>query len=211
MTSRICGIALGSAIALWSSASAATAAALPGSSAMLVPENMTLQEKPVISVRHGNCGRRCFSKRSFRRGPRSRGRVRGRHVSRTFHRRRGGRHAYRHSGPRKRSIRRAYRHPGRHHKRSYKSYGHYRKHCRRNCGRFRHRHRQYSHYRSGWWYAWPWWAFSVPVYAYTQDYYGDDDLHVAYCLRKYRSYDPRSDTYVAYSGRVRRCRSPYSG
>ncbi len=36
------------------------------------------------------------------------------------------------------------------------------------------------------------------------------DPHVAYCLGKYRSYDPATDTYLAYSGRVRRCRSPYS-
>ncbi|MGI9483964.1 MAG: BA14K family protein [Hyphomicrobiales bacterium] len=31
-----------------------------------------------------------------------------------------------------------------------------------------------------------------------------------WCLDRYRSYDPASDTFVAYSGKVRRCRSPYS-
>ncbi len=29
---------------------------------------------------------------------------------------------------------------------------------------------------------------------------------IAYCARKYRSFNPRTGTYVAYSGRVRMCR-----
>lgn len=29
---------------------------------------------------------------------------------------------------------------------------------------------------------------------------------IAYCARKYRSFNPRTGTYVAYSGQVRRCR-----
>lgn len=57
---------------------------------------------------------------------------------------------------------------------------------------------------------------------YGDDYYGYDDSdygydgggglssrHVRYCLNKYRSYNPRNNTWVAYSGRVRQCRSPY--
>jgi uncharacterized protein YcfJ len=35
------------------------------------------------------------------------------------------------------------------------------------------------------------------------------DEHVAWCSRKYRSYQPRSNTWVSYSGNVRYCRSPY--
>lgn len=33
--------------------------------------------------------------------------------------------------------------------------------------------------------------------------------HVQYCLNKYKSYNPRNNTWVAYSGRVRKCYSPY--
>lgn len=40
---------------------------------------------------------------------------------------------------------------------------------------------------------------------------GGGNRHVRWCYNHYRSYDARSDTYVTYSGRVRRCRSPFSG
>lgn len=65
------------------------------------------------------------------------------------------------------------------------------------------------------------------AYAANQ-YYGDDDYddgdygyddgdyggglssrHVRYCLNKYQSYNPRNNTWLAYSGRVHQCRSPY--
>jgi hypothetical protein len=140
----------------------------------------------------------------------------------------GGHNAYRYRGPRNQVTRvyrrgnfarsnsyhpkrRAYRNNRNHGQRSYRNYGHYKKHCRRYCGRYKHRHRRYSYYYDDWWYAWPWWSLSVPIYVYAQDNYQYDDLHVAYCLGKYRSYNPATDTYLAYSGRYRRCRSPYSG
>ena len=57
---------------------------------------------------------------------------------------------------------------------------------------------------------------------YGDDYYDDGDYgyddggygglnsrHVRYCLKRYQSYNPRNNTWVAYSGRVRQCRSPY--
>ncbi len=55
---------------------------------------------------------------------------------------------------------------------------------------------------------------------YDDDYYHDDrrvyrprrtrySAHVNWCLNRYNSYDPGSDTWVAYSGAVRTCRSPY--
>jgi hypothetical protein len=56
----------------------------------------------------------------------------------------------------------------------------------------------------------PWWSLSVPIYAYAQNDYQYDDLHAAYCLGKYSSYDPTTDTYLAFGEGVRRCRSPYS-
>lgn len=33
--------------------------------------------------------------------------------------------------------------------------------------------------------------------------------HVRYCLDRYRSYDPRSNTFMGYDGYRHRCRSPY--
>lgn len=33
--------------------------------------------------------------------------------------------------------------------------------------------------------------------------------HVRWCLNNYRSYDPSTDTFVAYGGDVRRCNSPF--
>jgi len=33
--------------------------------------------------------------------------------------------------------------------------------------------------------------------------------HVRWCLNRYRSYDPASNTFVTYDGDVRRCVSPY--
>jgi hypothetical protein len=58
---------------------------------------------------------------------------------------------------------------------------------------------------------------------YGDDYYGDGDYgyddgdyggglssrHVRYCLNKYQSYNPRYNTWVAYSGQVKKCHSPY--
>lgn len=49
------------------------------------------------------------------------------------------------------------------------------------------------------------------------DDYGDDydnggrvsSRHVQWCLNKYRSYNPRYNTWVAYSGQVKKCYSPY--
>lgn len=33
--------------------------------------------------------------------------------------------------------------------------------------------------------------------------------HVRWCLNRYQSYDPATNTYVTFDGEVRRCRSPY--
>ena len=34
--------------------------------------------------------------------------------------------------------------------------------------------------------------------------------HIEWCLDRYRSYEPRSNTYIDRNGRERRCRSPWS-
>ena len=53
---------------------------------------------------------------------------------------------------------------------------------------------------------------TVPVYSsYYEPVYAEYDAHEEWCLNRYRSYDPASDTWVGYSGKVYRCRSPYSG
>ncbi|HCL64878.1 MAG TPA: hypothetical protein DIC56_08590 [Rhizobium sp.] len=33
--------------------------------------------------------------------------------------------------------------------------------------------------------------------------------HVRWCMNRYRSYNPRNDTYFGYDGRFHRCNSPY--
>ena len=49
--------------------------------------------------------------------------------------------------------------------------------------------------------------------AYNRPYYGGPyyagNSHVAWCEAHYRSYNPATDTFTAYSGRVERCISPY--
>ena len=48
------------------------------------------------------------------------------------------------------------------------------------------------------------------VYKHRHVYrYDAADAHRRWCHHRYRSYDPYSNTWVAYSGHVRQCRSPY--
>ena len=70
---------------------------------------------------------------------------------------------------------------------------------------------------------WPWFAAGAAIgyagsYYYNNDYYDDGyyggyygggNAHVQWCLNRYRSYDPRSDTYMGYDGYRHRCRAPY--
>lgn len=76
-------------------------------------------------------------------------------------------------------------------------------HCH---GRYCHRHRNrgYHNHNRG-----------VRVYPpHTAPRYGTRrayQAHVNWCLNRYRSYDPRSDTFQPYRGPRRRCNSPYDG
>ncbi len=110
--------------------------------------------------------------------------------------RRGGYGGYRHGGGRR----------------------HYGYNRGRHGPRYGYRHRNYRHYYGGYWYAFPWWlgaaAVAAPYYA-EPDYYdaepgyaGGD--HVQWCLNRYRSYNPRTDTFRGYDGLDHRCVSPYS-
>ena len=83
------------------------------------------------------------------------------------------------------------------------------------------------HYYRGGYYQTPWWTLPVIIGGgiaannyYGSNYYDDGSYdhgydsgmssrHVRYCLNKYRSYNPRNNTWVAYSGQVRKCYSPY--
>ncbi|MFN4142608.1 BA14K family protein [Aestuariivirga sp.] len=71
------------------------------------------------------------------------------------------------------------------------------------------------HYYRGYYYENPWWvlplvgagiALSTRDY---DDYDGYSSRHVRWCEDRYRSYNPRNNTWVSYSGRVRECVSPY--
>ncbi len=70
------------------------------------------------------------------------------------------------------------------------------------------------HYYRGYYYETPWWTLPLIIggsiaaqNSYDGDGYGS--RHVEWCLDRYRSYDPRTNTWVAYSGRVNQCDSPY--
>jgi hypothetical protein len=74
--------------------------------------------------------------------------------------------------------------------------------------RYGYRHRGYRYgYYGGYWPYWGW-AFAS-AWPYYDDYgyyyeYGDDSA-VAYCIRRFRSYDPVSRTYLGYDGRRHPC------
>jgi hypothetical protein len=69
------------------------------------------------------------------------------------------------------------------------------------------------HYHNGYWYGSPWWTFPVVgagiVIGSTIGNGGYGSRHVAWCESRYRSYNIRINTWVAYSGDVRECISPY--
>jgi hypothetical protein len=71
--------------------------------------------------------------------------------------------------------------------------------------RHRRRHKNFQHFYNGWWYEYPWWLYG----AYASDYYGYYDAHVEWCLRNYRSYNIRTNSYVTKKGKRRECISPY--
>lgn len=46
-------------------------------------------------------------------------------------------------------------------------------------------------------------------YNYRPYYASRGNAHVRWCLNRYRSYDPRSNTFLGYDGDRHRCKSPY--
>ena len=107
-----------------------------------------------------------------------------------------------------RSDRRRYirRHNGNQY--SYRRYGYNRYHGRNYD-------RGYYNQNYGYGYNYPWIGFGVPFSGFGYGGYGYDDYgyggggHVRWCLNRYRSYDPRSDTFLGYDGHRHVCNSPY--
>jgi hypothetical protein len=79
--------------------------------------------------------------------------------------------------------------------------------CSRRMGNCRH-------YYHGHYYANQWWLMAPYIGARIiiggdQNYrYGS--RHVRWCSERYRSYSPRYNTWMSYSGVIRQCVSPYS-
>lgn len=70
------------------------------------------------------------------------------------------------------------------------------------------------HYYRGHYYETPWWTLPLIIggsIAAQNNYDGDGygSRHVEWCSERYRSYDPRTNTWVSYSGNVNQCNSPY--
>ena len=92
---------------------------------------------------------------------------------------------------------------------------HYRYDRHYHGDRYRYRRPGYSHFYGGYYYATPWWigpsvyVAPRPFYVPPPPVYDDRSDHVDWCLDHYRSYDPRSDTYLGYDGYRHRCISPY--
>lgn len=103
----------------------------------------------------------------------------------------------------------------------YRRYHGYNNYPRRYPYRYGHRYRcngwayNCRHYYNGYWYNNPWWigagiGFGAGAYYYDRaPVAGYGKRHVQWCYDRYRSYNARTNTWVAYSGAVRQCISPY--
>ena len=87
----------------------------------------------------------------------------------------------------------------------------------RDGDRCRHRRGDCRHFHRGYYYSTPWWTLPLIIEGGNRgyDYYDDgyDDLnsqHVEWCMDRYRSYNPRTNTWVSFSGVVHECDSPYA-
>jgi hypothetical protein len=76
----------------------------------------------------------------------------------------------------------------------------------------------FRHYYGGHYYSSPWWygpsigfGFTVPgVTLGLTPGYGGSSAHVQWCMNRYRTYDPRTDTYIPRVGERAYCNSPYN-
>ena len=84
---------------------------------------------------------------------------------------------------------------------------------RRHGPRYSYRRPGFDHHYGGHYYSSPWWngpgfGFAITVPSVTLGL-GGGSAHVEWCLNRFRSYDPASDTYLGYDGYRHRCNSPY--
>ncbi len=83
--------------------------------------------------------------------------------------------------------------------------------------RYRYRYGRYAYFHGGWWYPRPWWRYGGAAVALTVGpavgyyAYSGGNPHVRWCLGHYRSYNPRTDSFVGYDGLLHRCNSPFDG
>ena len=78
--------------------------------------------------------------------------------------------------------------------------------------RYRYRYPGYNYFNNGFWYPWPWWSYNRGWNFEVGDAFAGGSYasnHVQWCMNRYRSYNPRTDTYTGYDGKKRRCRGPY--
>jgi len=91
---------------------------------------------------------------------------------------------------------------------------------RRHGPRYRYRRRGYDHFYDGYYYSTPFWLGAAAAgviggagagaVVRERDEYDDYEAHVAWCEDRYRTYDVRSDTYIARRGGPRvPCVSPF--
>jgi hypothetical protein len=75
----------------------------------------------------------------------------------------------------------------------------------------RHRDHHHRHFHDGLWFAVPFWlgAAALAADAYDDDDDYDGDAHLAYCMDRYRSYHPPSNTFMGFDGERHECVSPY--
>ena len=93
---------------------------------------------------------------------------------------------------------------------------HYDRH--RHGPRYSYRRPGFHHYYGGHYYSSPWWVgpsigFGITVPGVALGLgggYGGNSAHVQWCLNRYRTYDPATDTYIPRVGERAYCNSPYS-
>jgi hypothetical protein len=93
---------------------------------------------------------------------------------------------------------------------------HYDRH--RHGPRYSYRRPGFRHYYDGYYYSSPWWVgpsigFGITVPGVTLGLgggYGGRSAHVQWCLNRYRTYDPATDTYIPRVGERAYCNSPYN-
>ena len=78
----------------------------------------------------------------------------------------------------------------------------------RDGNRCRTRFGNCQHFHNGFYYETPWWTLPLIIGDQIQRQNGGNS-HVQWCLSRYRSYNPRNDTWLGNSGKRYRCNSPY--